>query len=59
MLAVILWLEVGWRAGVVELLVEAALATVVIGGGGGGRLVRGVQAILARQRRRRIRPIPV
>jgi hypothetical protein len=57
MLSVILWFAIGWRAGVVELIVEAALCVAVIGGGGGGRLVRGVRALTARQRRRRVRAV--
>jgi hypothetical protein len=57
MFAVILWLELGWHAGVLELISEAALGVVVIGGGGGGRLVEGVRAVAGRLRRGRVRPV--
>ena len=57
MLAVYLWLTLGWRTGALELIVEAALCTAIVGGGGGGRLARNVRALIARQRRRRVRAV--
>ena len=38
MLALILWLTLGWRAGVGEILVEIAIALMLLGGGGGRRI---------------------
>jgi hypothetical protein len=38
MLAMILWLTLGPRAAVLELLVEAAICVLFLGGGGGKRV---------------------
>jgi hypothetical protein len=49
MLALLLWLLLGWRAGVAEVTAELALV-VIAGGGGRGRRVLG-QLRLLRPRR--------
>jgi hypothetical protein len=38
MLALILWVTLGWRAGLVEVLAEVAIGAAIVGGGGGRRL---------------------
>jgi hypothetical protein len=53
MLALILWLVFGWRAGAAELLVEAAIGLALYGGGGGRRLRRSFRDFWARTTRRR------
>jgi hypothetical protein len=43
MLAFILWLTLGWRAGAVELLAELAIGLILYGGGGGRRIRRALR----------------
>ena len=38
MFALILWVTLGWRAGVVELIAELAIGVILYGGGGGKRI---------------------
>jgi hypothetical protein len=52
MLAVILWVELGWRAAVMELLVEALLGALITGGGGGRRIRRAFRELAVRPVRR-------
>jgi len=40
MLALILWLTLGWRAGAIELIAELAIGLIVYGGGGRKRIRR-------------------
>jgi len=51
MLAAILWIVFGWRAGAAELLVELVVGLLLYGGGGGAR-IRASLAEIAR------RPLP-
>jgi len=53
MLALILWLVLGWRAGAAEVLAEAALGLMLYGGGGGRRVRRAFRDFWARATRRR------
>ena len=53
MLALILWLVFGWRAGVAEVLVEAAIGLALYGGGGGRRVWRSLRYFWARTTGRR------
>ena len=43
MLAFILWLTLGWRAGAVELIAELAIGLILYGGGGGKRIRRALR----------------
>jgi hypothetical protein len=43
MLALILWLVLGWRAAAAELLAELAICSVIWSGGGGRRLRRALR----------------
>ncbi|MGN6429628.1 MAG: hypothetical protein ACTHNB_02715 [Gaiellaceae bacterium] len=53
MLALVLWFVFGWRAGVAEVLAEAALGLALYGGGGGRRIRRTVRYFWAQTTRRR------
>jgi len=53
MLALILWLAFGWRAGAAEVLVEAAIGLALYGGGGGRRVRQSLRYFWARTARRR------
>jgi len=53
MLAFILWLVFGWRAGVAELLAEVAIGLALYSGGGGGRVRRSFRYLWALTTRRR------
>ena len=52
MLALILWIVFGWRAGVAEVLVEAAIGLMLYGGGGGRRVRRAFRDFWGRTTRR-------
>jgi hypothetical protein len=56
MLALILSVEFGWRAGVIELLAEVAICLAVVGGGSGGRVAGAARSLFAGRRRRRLQP---
>jgi hypothetical protein len=56
MLALILWLVFGWRAGAAELLVEAAIGLMLYGGGGGRLVRRSFRDFWARTTRRTLAP---
>ncbi len=47
MLALVLWLTLGWRAGAAEILVEIAIGLLLLGGGGGKRARRTLRDLLS------------
>src|SRR6185437_3473936 len=53
-LALVLWLALGWRYGAAEILFELALGAAIWGGGGGKRVRRGLREL----RRERLRLAP-